>query len=62
MRKQHRGYSDLRPRPPFRSERIVAPAVELVEFYSLLKNPGFDASAVIHCGHESVATPERCEA
>jgi hypothetical protein len=32
MRKQHRGYSDLRPRPPVGNERIVGPAEELVEF------------------------------
>jgi hypothetical protein len=61
MRKRHRRYRDSRPRPPVRSERIVASAAErsLSSSNSLLKNPSFDESGVIHCGHELVATPER---
>ena len=38
---------------------LSRPQRSLSSSNSLLKNPSFDESGVIHCGHESVATPER---
>ncbi len=38
---------------------LSRPQRSLSSSNSLLKNPSFDEFGVIHCGHESVATPER---
>ena len=38
---------------------LSRPQRSLSSSNSLLKNPSFDESGVIHCGHESIATPER---
>ena len=54
--------ADIRICARARQSVLSRPQRSLLSSNSLLKNPGSDESAVIHCGHESIATPERSAA